>query len=78
MIFTDYIINIKNHKNPFIKNLNQIYIQLSPVDYIKKDVFFEVQEFNSLENLFFDYEKKFYSVKFSVIYLIQQKFLIIY
>ena len=64
LIFTDYIINIKNHKNPFIKNLNQIYIQLSPVDYIKKDVFFEVQEFNSLENLFFDYEKKFYSVKF--------------
>ena len=64
LIFTDYIINIKNHKNPFIKNLNQIYIQLSPVDYIKKDVFFEVQEFNSIENLFFDYDKKTFSVKF--------------
>ena len=64
LIFTDHIINIKNHKNPFIKNLNQIYIQLSPVDYIKKDVFFEVQEFNSIENLFFDYDKKTFSVKF--------------
>ena len=64
IIFTDYIINIKSHKNPYIKNLNQIYIQLSPVEYIKKDIFFEIQEFNSLENLFYDKNKKTYSVKF--------------
>ena len=40
IIFTDLIIDINNYKQPITSFLNEVFIQLSPTLYIKRNMFF--------------------------------------
>ena len=54
--FTDYGVNVNNKTHPFNPYANQNFIQLSPVEYKKANLFFNIIEFTSYENFFFNME----------------------
>ena len=53
MIYTDIIIDLDNYKNPISQYLNEIFIQLNPVLFIKRNVFFMTQAFTNDDFLMF-------------------------
>ena len=56
--YIDYIIDIKNYKNPFKPLINSIFLQLNPDFYIKKNVFFMNYHFKTDERLFHIYQSE--------------------
>ena len=53
MVYTDIIIDLDNYKNPITQYLNEIFIQLNPALYIKRNVFFMNQAFTNDDFLMF-------------------------
>ena len=53
MIYTDIIIDLDNYKNPITQYLNDIFIQLNPILFIKRNVFFMNQAFTNDDFLMF-------------------------
>ena len=54
--YTDIIIDLDNYKNPFTQYLNQIFIQLNPVLFIKRNIYFMNQYFTNDDYLMFVFE----------------------
>ena len=52
--FTDYAIDVNNKLNPVRIYLNQNFIQLSPVEYKKSNLFFNIIELTSYESYMFN------------------------
>ena len=52
--FNDYAIDVNNKSNPVRIYLNQNFIQLSPVEYRKVNLFFNIIELTSYENYLFN------------------------
>ena len=52
--FSDYAIDLNNKSNPIHLYVNQNFIQLSPVELKKVNLFFNIIELTSYENLFFN------------------------
>ena len=46
-IYTDIIIDLDNYENPITQYLNEIFIQLNPTLFIKKNVYFINQDFTN-------------------------------
>jgi hypothetical protein len=54
-------INMNNYSYPFKYNLFDLFLQLNPITYIKRNIFFKVQTFKNFNNYFFDiYNTKYY------------------
>ena len=54
-------INMNNYSYPFKYNLFDLFLQLNPITYIKRNIFFKVQTFKNFNNYFFDiYNAKYY------------------
>ena len=53
MVYTDIIIDLDNYKEPITQYLNEIFIQLNPVLFIKRNVFFMNQAFTNDDFLMF-------------------------
>ena len=51
--FTDIIIDLMNYKKPITQYLNQVFIQLNPTLFIKRNMFYMNQYFTSHDNLLF-------------------------
>ena len=51
--FTDIIIDLMNYKKPITQYLNQVFIQLNPTLFIKRNMFYMNQYFTSDDNLLF-------------------------
>ena len=52
-IYTDIIIDLDNYKNPEAQYLNEIFIQLNPTLFIKRNVYFMNQHFSNDDYLMF-------------------------
>lgn len=63
--FTEFSININNFYHPFSKQIHQKFSQLTPVEFIKKDIFFILNKFDSYEGLLFDSSKLNFFISFS-------------
>ena len=55
LIYTDIIIDLDNYKNPEAQYLNEIFIQLNPSLFIKRNVYFMNQHFSNDDYLLFLY-----------------------
>ena len=53
IIYTDIIIDLMNYKKPITQYLNQVFIQLNPTLFIKRNMFYMNQYFTSHDNLLF-------------------------
>ena len=53
IVYTDIIIDLDNYENPVTQYLNEIFIQLNPVLFIKRNVFFMNQDFTNDDFLMF-------------------------
>ena len=58
-------INIYDFKNPITKTIDLQFIQLSPVEYNKLNIYFQLIKFDSDENYFFESYKTKYYVDYS-------------
>ena len=56
--FTDVLIDVSNVENPVSKYINSKFLQLSPLDYKKFNLFFSIKRFLSDENWFITYPKE--------------------
>ena len=52
-VYTDIIIDLDNYKNPVTQYLNEIFIQLNPTLFIKRNIFFMNQYFSNDDYLMF-------------------------
>ena len=52
-VYTDIIIDLDNYKNPATQYLNEIFIQLNPVLFIKRNIYFMNQYFSNDDYLMF-------------------------
>ena len=52
--FTDYAIDVNNKSNPFRIYLNENFLPISPVQYKKLNLYFNIIEFSSYESHIFD------------------------
>ena len=64
LFYTDSSLDLKNHYKPYSQHISQRYLQLSPVDFKKKDIYFLLYKFDSYENLLFQWMKSYYYVAF--------------
>ena len=53
--YTDIIIDLDNYKSPITEYLNQIFIQLNPSLFIKRNIYYMNQYFTSDDNLMYIY-----------------------
>ena len=53
--YTDIIIDLDNYKSPITEYINQIFIQLNPALFIKRNIYFMRQYFTSDDNLMYIY-----------------------
>ena len=63
--FTDFSIDLHNFHNPHYKHIEKKLIQLSPIEYRKKELFFLIYKFFSYDSLIFDNSKKYLIIKTS-------------
>ena len=52
-VYTDIIIDLDNYKNPTAQYLNEIFVQLNPTLFIKRNVYFINQDFSNDDYLMF-------------------------
>ena len=52
-VYTDIIIDLDNYKEPLTQYLNEIFIQLNPVLFIKRNIYFMNQDFTNDDYLMF-------------------------
>ena len=64
LFYTDSSLDLKNHYKPYSQHISQRYLQLSPIDFKKKDIYFMLYKFDSFENLLFQWSKTYYHVGF--------------
>ena len=64
LFYTDSSLDLKNHYKPYSQHISQRYLQLSPIDFKKKDIYFLLYKFESFENLLFQWSKTYYHVGF--------------
>ena len=55
-IYSDIIIDLDNFKNPFAQYLNEMFIQLNPTLFIKRNIYFMNQYFTNDDYLIFVFE----------------------
>ena len=53
--YTDIIIDLDNYKSPITEYLNQIFIQLNPALFIKRNIYYMNQYFTSDDDLMYIY-----------------------
>ena len=53
IVFTDIIIDLLNYKEPITQYLNQVFIQLNPTLFIKRNMFYMNQYFTNDDNMLF-------------------------
>ena len=53
--YTDIIIDLDNYKSPITEYLNQLFIQLNPALFIKRNIYYMNQYFTSDDNLMYIY-----------------------
>ena len=59
--YIDHVLDVYEYSNPLKSSINQIFMQLSPVEYKKMNIYFRQQHFSSDNNLIFnDYKKSVY------------------
>ena len=59
--YIDHVLDLYEYSNPLKSSINQIFMQLSPVEYKKMNIYFRQQHFSSDNNLIFnDYKKSVY------------------
>ena len=58
LYYTDITFDLNNYKEPIKPYMNQIYVQLNPITYIKMNIFFMNQYFDDDNYLFFIYDEK--------------------
>jgi len=63
--YTDFSIDLHNFKNPHYKHIEKKLIQLSPIEYRKKELFFLIYKFFSYDSLIFDNSNKYLIIKTS-------------
>ena len=63
--YTDFSIDLHNFHNPHYKHIEKKLIQLSPIEYRKKELFFLIYKFFSYDSLIFDNSKKYLIIKTS-------------
>ena len=65
LYYTDFSIDLHNLKNPHYKHIEKKLIQLSPIEYRKKELFFLIYKFFSYDSLIFENSKKYLLIKTS-------------
>ena len=65
IFFPMTIINMYNHLKPFDYDLYDLFLQLSPISFVKRNVFYKIQKFDSAESYFFDTFKTKYFLDYS-------------
>jgi hypothetical protein len=55
--YIDHIIDVNDYNNPLESSIEQIFMQLSPVNYKKMNVYFRQQEFSTDNDYLFDMKK---------------------
>ena len=63
--FIDVAINTNDYKHPIRRFINTNFLTLKPDEYVKMNLYFKIQEFNSYENYLFDKHKTQYYIGYS-------------
>ena len=65
LYFIDNAVDVANITHPMTEFLNEIFMQLSPVDYLKFNLYFTIKSFKSDENWFFYWPSHNYYIAYS-------------
>ena len=57
--YIDHVLDVYEYSNPLKSKINQIFMQLSPVEYKKMNIYFRQQHFSSDDNILFNDYKSF-------------------
>ena len=65
LYYTDFSINLNNHKNPEYSFIDGVFIQINPVTLTKQEIFLNLYKFENYENLIFNSHTDSYYLGFS-------------
>ena len=77
--YTDFSINLNNHKNPELSFIDELFIQINPISLTKQEIFLNLYKFENFENLFLNSHTDSYYLGFSriheyIMYKSQERF----
>ena len=65
LYYTDFSINLNDHKNPELSFLDEVFIQIQPSILTKQEIYFNLYKFENYENLIFNSHTDSYHIGFS-------------
>ena len=77
--YTDFSINLNNHKNPELSFIDELFIQINPISLTKQEIFLNLYKFENFENIFLNSHTDSYYLGFSriheyIMYKSQERF----